>query len=47
VGDQWILDQQDDGMGYELYDSEAECRAELRRRLKALRDGDGDPYGPE
>jgi hypothetical protein len=46
VGDQWILDQQDDGMGYELFQSESDCREALEARLQELQDLK-DAFGEE
>ena len=43
VGERWIVDQKDEGLGYHVFESEKEARADLRRRLKALKEGDA-PY---
>jgi hypothetical protein len=44
VGNRWIVDQKDEGMGYHVFDSEKAARADMDRRLEELEAEGGDPY---
>jgi len=40
LGNRWIVDLKDEGMGYHVFESEKAARADLRRHFNALEEGD-------